>query len=76
MKVKLRGYDSELINSLLDNRDYDLLVGYDADGKEVYTGDIVVDTQNGGEYKIFMSMDLNYLPFEANISNFKLKERN
>ena len=63
MKVKLRGYDSELINSLLANH-----------GKEVYTGDIVVDTQNGGEYKIFMSMDLNYLPFEANISNFKLKE--
>ena len=76
MKVKLRGYDSEMINSLLDNRDYDLLVGYDADGREVYTGDIVVDTQNGGEYKIFMSMDLKYLPFEANISNFKLKERN
>ncbi len=72
MKIKLRGKDSEFLNNLLEDREFDIYVGKDADGKEVFTGDTVVDTQNGGEYKVYLSMDLDYLPFSSNISNFKL----
>ena len=74
MKLKVRGYDAEFLNTCLQWREYDLLVGYDESGKEVYTGDTVIDPENGGEYKVELSLDLHYLPFDSCISNYKLKE--
>ena len=74
MKLKIRGKDYDFINDFLSDKEVDILIGKDVDGNEVYTGDTVTDTQNGGEYRAELSLDLNFLPFESCISNFKLKE--
>ena len=73
MKLKIRGKDYDFINDFLSDKEVDILIGKDVDGNEVYTGDTVVDTENGGEYRADLSLDLNYLPFDSCISNFKLK---
>lgn len=73
MYIKLRGKECEFLNSMLEDKYVDILVGHDCTGKEVYTGDIVVDEKNGAEYKVDIATDLFYVPFENNISNFKLK---
>ena len=75
MRIKLRGQDADFINDYLSGKDFDLMVGKDCEGNEIYTGDLVTDPQNGGDYSVEMSLDLFPLPFEMNISNFKLKER-
>lgn len=74
MKLKVRGYEADFLNDYMDGRDYDIYVGSDCEGNEVFTGDTVIDTQNGGEYQVALSMDLHFLPFESCIGNFKLKE--
>ena len=74
MKLKIRGQDYDFINDFLSDKEVDILIGKDVEGNEVYTGDTVIDTQNGGEYRADLSLDLNYLPFDSCISNFKLKE--
>lgn len=74
MKIKLRGKDFDFINDFMEGKDVDILVGKDINGNEVYTGDTVIDVSNGGEYQVAMNIDLHFLPFESNISNFKLKE--
>ena len=75
MKLKVRGYEAEFLNDYMQGRDYDIFVGKDADGREVYTGDTVIDTQNGGEYRVALDLDLDFLPFESCISNFRLVDR-
>ena len=69
MKLKVRGYEAEFLNDYMQGRDYDIFVGKDADGREVYTGDTVIDTQN----RVALDLDLDFLPFDSCISNFKLK---
>jgi|GEM_PF-2242769 len=73
MKLKLRGQDFDWINDFLSDKDVEVYVGKDCEGNEVFTGDIVTDTQNGGDYKVAMTLDLNFLPFDSCIGNFKLK---
>ncbi len=73
MKLKVRGYEADFLNNYMQDRDYDIFVGCDIEGNEVYTGDTVIDTQSGGEYKVDLELALNFLPFESCISNFKLK---
>ena len=75
MHIKLRGYDADFINDYLSGKDYDLMVGKDCAGNEIFTGDIVTNVESGGDYVAQMSLDLYFLPFDENISNFKLKER-
>ena len=75
MKLKIRGKDYDFINDFLSDKEVDILIGKDVDGNEVYTGDTVVDTENGGEYRADLSLDLNYLPFDSCISNFRLVDR-
>ena len=74
MKLKIRGQDYDFINDFLEGKDVDIFIGKDAEGREVYTGDTVIDTENGGEYRADLTLDLDFLPFESCISNFKLKE--
>ena len=73
MKIKIRGEKFAQVNKILDGEDVDIFIGEDADGREVYTGDIVTDTQNGGKYRANLVLDLDFLPFESCISNFKLE---
>ena len=75
MLLKLRGKDCEFLNSMLEDKNVEIFVGLDCMGKEVYTGDIIIDEANGAEYRVSISTDLFFLPFENNISNFKLKEQ-
>ena len=74
MKLKLRGQDFDFINDFLVGKDVEIFVGVDCDGREIYTGDVVTDTQNGGDYQVSMSLDLNFLPFDSCISNLRFKE--
>ena len=70
-------------NHQVDENTITQLCGYDADGKEVYGGDILVDGY-GTEYKVFMAsmfavsdkyaLDLN--PAMTALYKLKLKENN
>ena len=73
MKLKIRGKDYDFINDFLSDKEVDICIGVDCEGREVYTGDTVIDTENGGEYRVALDLDLDFLPFESCISNFKLK---
>ena len=72
MKLKIRGAD-DFLNYALEDKDFEILVGYDSGGNEVYTGDIIFDDE-GNEFKVGLSLELNYLSKMQNLSNFRLKE--
>ena len=71
MKIKIRGAEFDYVNSCLEGKDVAVFVGYDCEGAEIYTGDIV--TKDGDDYEVNLSADINYLPGSRVLQNYKLK---
>lgn len=73
LKIKFRGEDVEVLNSLVGSKNYDLLLGYDSEGNEVYEGDVIED-EDGEEYQIVRSFRRIAIDPEENLRNYTVKE--
>ena len=71
-ELKLRGRDADFCNEIVKEKFFDLFVGYDADGNEVFEGDTIVDGE-GNEYKVSLAIKINYVPCSENLLNYRLK---
>ena len=60
-QIKLRGTDTEFLNELLKDKKFDLLVGHDKFGNEIYEGDRVY-SESGEVYTVQLQAVINYIP--------------
>lgn len=71
MKLKIRGAD-DYLNYALGDRDWEVYVGKDRDGNDIYTGDIVLD-EACEEYRVDLKVNFKYIPMAENLLNYRLK---
>ena len=73
MKIKFRGNDVEYLNDMLKDKNYDLLIGTDANGNDIYENDLL-ENEDGNLFRATLKFEAVEIEPEENLQNYCLVE--